>query len=488
MDIAKLLHGFVENTEKFAKVNVTGIAVDSRQVKPGFLFFALKGHQADGERYIRQAIQNGASVILSEQPLKLNKILQIDVPDLAAHVGKIASRFYGDPSHKLMITAVTGTNGKTTIAYLLSQAHAALGKQSAYIGTLGAGIIGALSDTGMTTPGPIELQEFCHHFVLEGMDDLVMEASSHALHQHRTAGLQVKYAIYTNLSHDHLDYHPSLEHYAESKARLFQMPDLAAIIINRDDPYHGLMLKHVNPKVRIYGYGINTQADVQVKDTRWTLEGMYVQLSSPWGDVALELGLLGQFNVYNALAVFACLMAEGYELQQVLEVMKLLKPAPGRMEVCAKKPLVIVDYAHTPDALENALQTLKKFKTDTNAGDLWVVFGCGGDRDPFKRPVMGKIAKDLADFVIVTSDNPRHEDPAEIMNQITQGMSLSGHLMQIEDRKLAILTALEQAKAEDIVLIAGKGHEDYQVIGDKKIFFSDQEVVKVFLNNCHFKE
>ena len=210
---------------------------------------------------------------------------------------------------------------------------------------------------------------------------------------------------------------------------------------------------------------------------------MKLQLGSPWGDVALELGLLGQFNVYNALAVFACLMAEGYALNQVIKVMTSLEAAPGRMQVCANKPLVIVDYAHTPDALENALKTLKKFKDDTQAGNLWVVFGCGGDRDAFKRPIMGKIAQQLADFVIVTSDNPRHEDPAIIMNQITQNMPLNGHLLQIEDRKLAILTALEQAKVDDLILIAGKGHEDYQVIGDNKQYFSDQAIVSAFFSN-----
>ena len=483
MLISQLLHGFVNNIEKLPNLEVTGLALDSRKVEPGFLFFALHGERADAATYLVKAIQSGASIILSETPLAIDKVMHIVVPDLAAHIGEIASRFYNDPSHQLQITAVTGTNGKTTVAYLLSQAHNALGKPSAYIGTLGAGKIGNLTDTGMTTPGPIELQRFCHDFVMHGLDDLVMEASSHALDQHRLAGLHVKHAIYTNLTHDHLDYHPSFEHYAASKARLFQMPDLAAIIINRDDRNHQKMLANVDAKVKIFGYGIHTQADIHVKDLHWTLAGMKLQLGSPWGDVALELGLLGQFNVYNALAVFACLMAEGYALNQVIKVMTSLEAAPGRMQVCANKPLVIVDYAHTPDALENALKTLKKFKDDTQAGNLWVVFGCGGDRDAFKRPIMGKIAQQFADFVIVTSDNPRHEDPAIIMNQITQNMPLHGHLLQIEDRKLAILTALEQAKADDLILIAGKGHEDYQVIGDNKLYFSDQAIVSAFFSN-----
>ena len=478
MQIKKLLHGFVENLEKIADFDVAGIAVDSRQVKPGFLFLAITGHQYDGHAYIAQAIQNGASVILSEKSLELHHVIHFTVPKLSNYIGDIASRFYGEPSQKLAITGITGTNGKTTIAYLLSQAHTALDKKSAYIGTLGAGVIGHLTDTGMTTPSPVNLQAFCQHLVEQGVKDLVMEVSSHALDQNRTAGINFKYAIFTNLTHDHLDYHPSFDHYAESKAKLFKMPNLEAIFINMDDPYHELMLKQANPKAKVYGYGINNQTDVYVKNTSWTLDGMHLELTSPWGDVELEVGLLGQFNVYNALAVFACLMTEGYQLNQVQDVMKTLKPAPGRMEICKKQPLVIVDYAHTPDALENAIKTLKQFKEETKAGALWVVFGCGGNRDSFKRPVMGKIASNLADFVIVTSDNPRHEQPTAIMNQITQGIPLGQRLMQIEDRKLAIITCLEQAKTEDIVLIAGKGHEDYQILKDQIIHFDDREHVR----------
>lgn len=480
MHIKQLLQGIIGDIGSFDDIEVTGIAVDSRKVKPGFLFLALKGHQDDGKVYIQQALAKGARVILSEEPLQIEHAIHFCLPNIASYVADIACRFYDYPGKNLSITGITGTNGKTTIAYLLSQAHIALGRKSAYIGTLGAGIIGDLVDTGMTTPGPIELQSICHDFVESGLEDVVMEVSSHALHQNRISGLDVKFAVFTNLTHDHLDYHPSIADYAESKAKLFQMPGLEAVIMNMDDPYHEKMLKHANSQAKVYGYAMNTPTDVYVKNTFWTLEGMHLELSSLWGDVNLHMRLLGQFNIYNALAVFTCLMAQGYKLNHVLKVMKTLKPAPGRMEVCAQSPLVIVDYAHTPDALKNALYTLKEFKEATKAGDLWVVFGCGGNRDPFKRPVMGKIAHMYADQVIITSDNPRHEQPTEIMSQIVGGMSSEKKFMQIEDRKLAILTCLEQAKSEDIVLIAGKGHEDYQIIGDEKFFFSDQAVVNEF--------
>jgi UDP-N-acetylmuramoyl-L-alanyl-D-glutamate--2,6-diaminopimelate ligase len=310
-----------------------------------------------------------------------------------------------------------------------------------------------------------------------------MEVSSHALDQARVANIPFQQAIFTNLTHDHLDYHGSIENYALAKAKLFQMPTLKSIIVNMDDPWFSKMLIKVG-NASVYGYGFHQSADVRVIKTQWSLKGMSLDCQTPWGDVVLQASLIGDFNVSNVLAVFTALMAQGFELQAVKTALAKLQAAPGRMQVVGHKPLVIVDYAHTPDALEKALTTLNTFKHSTKAGKLWVVFGCGGNRDPLKRPIMGKIAASLADIVVVTSDNPRNEDPVAIMNQIWGGIpeTFSAKLA-IEDRKLAIITALQEAKQKDIILIAGKGHEDYQEIGSQRSYFSDQFVVKDFLFN-----
>ena len=242
------------------------------------------------------------------------------------------------------------------------------------------------------------------------------------------------------------------------------------------------MLKNISKDVKIIRFGFNPKHDVFVKKMNWTLAGLQLDVSSPWGEVEIHSKLLGHFNIYNLLAVFSILMLQGFELIQVIEVIKKLKPVPGRMEVVSQKPLVIVDYAHTPDALENVLKTLKKFKIETQSGDLWAVFGCGGDRDSKKRPIMGKIASDLADFVVVTSDNPRFEEPEKIIQQILKDISPSRRIMQIEDRKLAIISTLEEASNDDIILIAGKGHETYQQIGAIKEYFSDQDIVREYVS------
>lgn len=458
-------------------VDITGLASDHRLIKPGYAFIVLHQKNID---FIPGALENGAAVILYTSELNLPDLPKpkIAILNLQEHLSAIASRFYHEPFQHLSCIGVTGTNGKTTVAYLLMQALNDLNEKTAYIGTLGIGDMQTMCSTGMTTPGPIELQQLGHGLVEQGLSCLAMEVSSHGLDQGRVNAIPFEQAIFTNLTHDHLDYHQTFEDYAKAKAKLFGFPCLKSIIVNQDDPYTAQMMAKAHPQTKIYTYGLSASADVRVKAKHWALEGMHLQLQSPWGEVELKAALLGDFNVHNILAVFTALMARGYDISQVVAVISKLKAAPGRMEVVAKQPLVIVDYAHTPDALEKALKTLKAFKNQTQAGRLWVVFGCGGDRDPFKRPAMGKIACAQADRVVVTSDNPRHENPLDIIDQIMQGMPEDfANKFAIEDRRLAIMTALQEAQEHDVILIAGKGHENYQQIGDKKVFFSDQHIV-----------
>jgi UDP-N-acetylmuramoyl-L-alanyl-D-glutamate--2,6-diaminopimelate ligase len=483
MKLYDLLSPWVNSPE--LQFDIQGIAADHRCVQPGFVFFALSGTHAHGLDYIQGALNNGAvAVVLDEQEQSPTlSVPLIKISHLKHELSAIAARFFNYPFSSMYITGVTGTNGKTTVAYLLMQAHALLAQGSAYIGTLGVGDLQSMKHTGLTTPAAIELQAFAKELQQKNVSYLSMEVSSHALDQARVANIPFQQAIFTNLTHDHLDYHGSIENYALAKAKLFQMPTLKSIIVNMDDPWFSKMLIKVG-NASVYGYGFHQSADVRVIKTQWSLKGMSLDCQTPWGDVVLQASLIGDFNVSNVLAVFTALMAQGFELQAVKTALAKLQAAPGRMQVVGHKPLVIVDYAHTPDALEKALTTLNTFKHSTKAGKLWVVFGCGGNRDPLKRPIMGKIAASLADIVVVTSDNPRNEDPVAIMNQIWGGIpeTFSAKLA-IEDRKLAIITALQEAKQKDIILIAGKGHEDYQEIGSQRSYFSDQFVVKDFLFN-----
>jgi UDP-N-acetylmuramoyl-L-alanyl-D-glutamate--2,6-diaminopimelate ligase len=484
MKLCNLLSPWLDSVS--ADIHVEGIANDHRLVKPGYVFFAYEGNHLSGLNYVLGAIENGAVVIVHDEQLKLP---QLDVPvyaikNLPSLMSSIASHFYKEPFRNLSSVGITGTNGKTTVAYLLMQAHILLGENAAYIGTLGVGNMQIMEMTGLTTPGPIEVNAYARQLVGDGVSHLAIEVSSHGLDQGRVTCIPFEQAIFTNLSHDHLDYHGTIENYAAAKAKLFKFPSLKSIIINDDDSMSDVMLKGATSKAKIYRFGFKDAATIQVINMNWSLQGMHLACRTPWGLINLQSSLLGDFNVYNILAVFTSLMASGYDLAQVSRVIAQLQAAPGRMQVVHTKPLVIVDYAHTPDALEKALKTLKAFKQSTNAGKLWVVFGCGGDRDPFKRPIMGKIAASESDMMVVTSDNPRHENPERIIQEIMTGIPIQfKNKLAIEDRRLAIISALQEAHDKDIILIAGKGHEDYQQIGDVKHFFSDQFVVKDYYTN-----
>lgn len=475
MNLKELLAPWIEIDYDLPVLDVHN---DSRQVKPGTVFLAYPGALQDGRLYMQQAWEKGACAIVYEAENNPNRheisLPCIPLAQLASKIPTIARRFFQDPSKTMKLTGVTGTNGKTTIAYQLAQALQLLEQPAAYIGTIGQGQPPHLSPLENTTPDALCLQRLLHEYSDRQIGHVCMEVSSHALSQQRVQGISFQQAIFTNLTLDHLDYHQTMEEYAKAKASLFAFPDLKWAIINQDDAYAAFMAKAIPSACEKISYGINAQADVQAIQHHVDLSGTRIGLTSPWGKAELFIKSLGYFNIYNALAIFCSLMAQGYDKDKVVAVMRALNPAPGRMQVVNHNPCVMVDYAHTPDALENVLQTLTSLKEKK----LIVVFGCGGDRDKSKRPLMGEIAARYADTVIITSDNPRSEDPDLIIDQIKQGISSSVKLHCERDRKKAIEDALSRAQCEDIILIAGKGHENYQQIGHKKYPFSDEEVIK----------
>lgn len=480
MNLRELLAPFLMNSA-IPSTPITGITHNSRLVNPGDLFLAYKGVRNDGRSYIADALKRGASAVAYEAadgPIELEyttTVPLIPIFSLEKHLGEIASLFYDSPSRKLQITGVTGTNGKTTIAYQLAQAYALLNEPSAYIGTLGQGSVDQLNSLDNTTPDAMVLQNLFFEYCSEQKKQVCMEVSSHALALQRVNSTFFNQAIFTNLTHDHLDFHQTMDKYAVAKAQLFRCESLKTAIINRDSEYYDFMASQVSAHCDVISYGSNALADVRLITSDQTIQGSQLTLQSPWGNVSLFIQALGQFNIDNTLAIFASLMASGlFSVEAVVQIMPELKSAPGRMEVVINDPCVVVDYAHTPDALENVLKTLIKLKKR----QIWAVFGCGGDRDKTKRPKMGAIAESYADHVILTNDNPRSESQDAITKEIVAGCQKPEKIQIILDRKIAIATVLKHAHPEDIILIAGKGHEDYQIIGKEKRYFSDQAEVK----------
>ncbi|KTD24779.1 UDP-N-acetylmuramyl-tripeptide synthetase MurE [Legionella lansingensis] len=483
MKLTELIKPWIDSA--IPDCEILGLENDSRKIKPGFLFFAYPGAQTDGRLFISQAIHAGAQAVLYEPqnwpqdvelPTKLNAL---PFPDVAQKLADIASRFYGYPTKELMVTGVTGTNGKTTIAYQLAQAHDLLGEKAAYIGTIGQGRVNSLSTLINTTPDALCLQHLFATYRENAIKQVCMEVSSHALSQERVEAIEFQQAIFTNLTHEHLDYHITMEAYAQAKALLFAKPTLKWAIVNQDDNHGQLMRNAVSsPSCQIISYGFKDNADVRVIDWRVAITGSRCEIVSPWGQVQLHFNTLGFFNVYNSLAVFSSLLAHGYPINKVIPVMAKLTAAPGRMEIVSQEPYILVDYAHTPDALENVLATLNKMKE----GRILVVFGCGGDRDKKKRPMMGRIASQYADIAIITSDNPRTEAPTVIIDEIAAGIVPDADVYKIVDREKAIEKAIALANKDDIIVVAGKGHEDYQQIGTTRFSFSDQVVIRRLIN------
>jgi len=484
INLGALLPTLPLNAE-LASMNVSTLRLDSRAVRSGDTFVAVPGSACDGRAFSSSALDSGAALILEEARTDKFTVCQkssvpvVEIPDLAQNLSLIAARFYGEPSRQMQLVGITGTNGKTTCSVLLAQLNKRLQKKAAVIGTLGFGLVnelGGSSDlesTGLTTPDAIRTQEILADLLEQGAATVVMEVSSHSLDQARVAAVNFDVAIFTNLSRDHLDYHGTLEAYGRAKRRLFEMPDVRCSIINIDDTYgESLANSLLASEMSVLRYSIvSAGADIRVANVKYSNRGIAAKFMSPWGNGTLSSQLLGPYNLSNLLAVIAAACEQGHALKDVLAEVPNLVSVEGRMQnIDATADIqVVVDYAHTPDALE---QTLKALRPHTH-NKLWSVFGCGGNRDIGKRPLMAAISESLADHVVATSDNPRHELPEAILADVAAGFKcLNAHQILV-DRREAIAYALAQAEPGDTVLIAGKGHEDYQLVGDQVLPFSD---------------
>ena len=464
-------------------VPVTGLTADSRKVKRGDLFLAYPGGHADGRRFIDQAIGAGAAAVLwDSRGFRWDsawKLPNLGVPELRAHLGDIASHFHGHPSRDLWVTGVTGTNGKTSCSHWIAQSLSRLGRKTAVIGTIGSGFPGALEPALNTTPDAVTLQSQLADFRMRGAEACVMEVSSHGIAQGRVSGVEFDVALFTNLSRDHLDYHKTIEDYAAAKAKLFHWPQLKHAIVNLDDRFGQHLANSIDrSRVNVLGYGLG-RGEIAGHRLDLSTRGLKLEITTPWGAAELDSPMIGGFNASNLLGVLGVLITSEVPLQDAVQALSRVEPVPGRLQMVGDPgaPLVVVDYAHTPDALEKALETLRS--TLSSEGRLHCVFGCGGDRDPGKRPLMGEVATRLADRVVITSDNPRSENPRAIIDEILAGAHPNYAIE--EDRAMAILQAISGAAPKDVVLIAGKGHETYQEIGDRRLPFDDAEVAREIL-------
>jgi UDP-N-acetylmuramoyl-L-alanyl-D-glutamate--2,6-diaminopimelate ligase len=459
-------------------ITVNSLQIDSRKVTAGCCFIALKGAAADGHQFINKAIESGAVVIVCETlPQKLQEgITYIATGNSAEAAGLMSHNFYGEPSAKVKLIGVTGTNGKTTIATLLFKLFSALGYKCGLISTVQNQIGNVIAPATHTTPDTINLNALLAQMVNEGCEYVFMEISSHAIHQHRIAGLQFAGALFSNITHDHLDYHKTFDEYILVKKSWFDnLPAAAFAISNADDKRGAVMLQ--NTAAKKYFYSLKTMADFKGKILDNSLTGLQLVIN----DVDVHFRLIGEFNAYNLLAVYGAAVCLGKDKNEVLQVLSSLDGAEGRFDYSVSntdKLIGIIDYAHTPDALLNVLATIKKLRQGHE--QIITVIGCGGDRDKTKRPIMAQVACEYSDKVILTSDNPRSEDPMEILKDMETGVSVAAKkkVLSIADRKEAIKTAVSLAKKEDILLIAGKGHEKYQDIKGVKYDFDDKKVLK----------
>lgn len=463
-----------------AAVPVAGITLDSRRLQPGEVFIAVAGHEKDGRDFIDAAVANGAAAIIAEAPCDAGRwrLPVVVVDGLSARVSEIAGRFYQHPSRSLTVIGVTGTNGKSSVTHYIAQMLESLAKPCGVIGTLGAGRINQLTGALNTTPDAVSIQATLSQWRDAGAQWAAMEVSSHGLSQHRVDGLQFSTAVFTNLSQDHLDYHGNMTEYGAAKARLFAMNDLKHAVLNADDSYSAELRNVIAPAVDVQTFGLTANADIHARDVRYSPAGISATLTTPWGELQLNTALIGVVNLKNVLAAVAVLGAEGFAAEQIQRSLASLRPVPGRLErlETVAGVQVIVDYAHTPDALEQVLTSLRPHCQQ----QLWCVFGCGGNRDKSKRPLMAAIAEKHADVLVVTSDNPRDETPADIAADITRALSKPGYVLEL-DRQRAIEHAIGKAADGDLIVIAGKGHEDYQEWQGKRLPFSDVKCARLAL-------
>ncbi|MGK9048172.1 UDP-N-acetylmuramoyl-L-alanyl-D-glutamate--2,6-diaminopimelate ligase [Stutzerimonas chloritidismutans] len=458
-------------------VLIRELTLDSRKVRGGDLFLAVPGLQFDGRDHIQDAVARGAAAVAYEaegldQSLTDNAVM-VPVLHLAEQLSAIAGRFYGEPSRSLRVVGVTGTNGKTSVSQLIAQALDRLGEPCGIIGTLGTGFHGQLELGRYTTPDAIGVQATLANLKQEGARAVAMEVSSHGLDQGRVAALDFDVAVFTNLSRDHLDYHGSMDAYGAAKARLFEVPGLSCRVINLDDAF-GRVLAGEERESRLITYSLeDPTAYLFCAEARLDDDGIHARLITPQGERSLRSPLLGRFNVSNVLAAVGALLGMDYPLDEILAVLPELQGPAGRMQRLGggDHPLIVVDYAHTPDALEKVLTALRPHAR----GRLLCLFGCGGDRDTGKRPLMAEVAERLADGVVVTDDNPRNEAPEQILEGIRSGFSNPAAVTFSHGRAQAIASLIAAARAEDVVVLAGKGHEDYQEVRGERLPFSDLE-------------
>ncbi len=468
----------------FKSVEVSGISYNSKTTKKGDIFICLVGEHTDGHKFAQMAVDNGAVALLVERPVDI-KLPQVVVDNTRHKIADIADRFYSRPSLGLNLIGITGTNGKTTVTHLIQRIYEEKGEKCALIGTLGYKLSsnGEYRDAKHTTPQAPELQATLRMIKdVEKIDNVVMEVSSHALEQNRVGGCRFDGAVLTNLTQDHLDYHITMDNYFEAKALLFKnLKEGNFAVINMDDAYGERFLNVVPEGVRIFTYGVKNKADFMAKNIEFSLNGAEFTIENAGTDYKISLHMNGMFSVYNVLAAVTAAYAAGIDIKTSLRALENVKGVAGRFEVVAKKPLVIVDYAHTPDGLENVLNSAREITPKD--GNLICLFGCGGDRDATKRPKMGAIAEKIADKIVITSDNPRSEDPEQIITDIIAGLkSTNPDKVTVEpDRGRAIELLKTISNNNDVVVIAGKGHEDYQILKDRTIHFDDREEArKVF--------
>ena len=479
MILKELLRG-VTYTEKrgSADIEIAGLTYDSRTVSEGYCFFAVAGTVVDGHNFIAKAVESGAKAVICQHIP--DDVAECDctfvvVEDTNAAMGTIASNFYGNPSHELKVVGVTGTNGKTTIATLLYDLVQSMGYKAGLISTVVYKVGAREIVSTHTTPDAIRLNAMMREMVDEGCDYCFMECSSHAIVQQRIGGLRFVGGLFTNITHEHLDYHKTFAEYIRAKKSFFDaLPKEAFALVNADDRNGEVMLQ--NTKASRYTLSLQRMADFRAKVVEMMVEGMELRIDNK----EVWVQFLGRFNAYNLLTVYGAAVLLGFEKEEVLAHLSMLRPVSGRFETVLAKDgtTAVVDFAHTPDALENIINTIDELRQSGQR--LIVVCGCGGDRDKTKRPVMGGMAAKRADVAIFTSDNPRTEDPEQILREMEEGVESGDKYLKLADRHEAIKTAVMLAEPRDIILLAGKGHEDYQIVGTEKLPFNDKEVVKEF--------
>jgi UDP-N-acetylmuramoyl-L-alanyl-D-glutamate--2,6-diaminopimelate ligase len=478
LKLSDLLQSAAGERKHFRDAEVRGVTCDSRQVESGSVFVAVPGHKIDGRSFIDEAIRRGASAIVSEAAVESCPVPVVVVPSAREALADLAARYYGFPTTKMNVVGVTGTNGKTTTTYLLRSIFEAAGEKVGLLGTIQHCVGPRLIPSDNTTPGADTLQRYFAEMEAAQCKSAVMEVSSHALDQGRTRGIHFAAGIFSNLTRDHMDYHPTMEHYRDAKGRLFrQLSPRGIAVLNADDEASATYARET--PAHVVFYGLKRKAEIAGSLELGTYHGTRLRIRLGTEELVVHTRLIGTHNAYNIIAAAACTWAMGYDLEPIKAGIENLTSVPGRLEPVdgGQEFAVLVDYAHTDDALRNVLHCLRPLVR----GRLFVVFGCGGDRDRGKRPKMGKVAGELADRVVLTSDNPRSENPISILSDIQTGIQEKSKYLVEPDRRAAIKLAMSMATKDDAVLIAGKGHETYQIFRDRTLTFDDRLVAREVL-------